>query len=65
MPTTINDPKNSWLQTISVTLLGTMSLVTGWLAYAGNHPAFWSFATLALILSFPIFDVHRKPESRE
>jgi hypothetical protein len=37
MPTTIKDPKNSWLQTISVTLLGTMSLVTGWLAYAGNH----------------------------
>ena len=71
MPTTINDPKNSWLQTISV------SLVTGWLAYASNHPAFWYFATLALILganlvmlaglilSFPIFDVHRKSESRE
>ena len=70
MPTTINDPKNSWLQTISV------SLVTGWLAYASNHPAFWYFATLALILganlvmlaglilSFPIFDVHRKSESR-
>jgi len=77
MPTTINDPKNSWLQTISVTLLGTVSLVTGWLAFAGNHPAFWYFATLALILganlvmlaglilSFPIFDVHRKSESRE
>ena len=77
MPTTINDPKNSWLQTISVTLLGTVSLVTGWLAYASNHPAFWYFATLALILganlvmlaglilSFPIFDVHRKSESRE
>ena len=70
MPTTINDPKNSWLQTISV------SLLTGWLAYASNHPAFWYFATLALILganlvmlaglilSFPIFDVHRKSESR-
>ncbi|MGB1666651.1 MAG: hypothetical protein ACPHDP_03150 [Pseudohongiellaceae bacterium] len=47
------------------------------LAYAGNHPSFWYFATLALILganlvmlaglmlSFPIFDVHRKSESRE
>jgi len=54
-----------------------VSLVTGWLAYAGNHPAFWYFATLALILganlvmlsglilSFPVFDVHRKSESRE
>ncbi|MGB1846787.1 MAG: hypothetical protein ACPHK1_02025 [Pseudohongiellaceae bacterium] len=30
MPTTINDHKNAWLQTISVTLLGTVSLETGW-----------------------------------
>ena len=71
LPPTIKDSKNSWFQTITVTVLGTGSLMTSWLAYAGHHPAFWYFATLAsilganlvmlvgLILSFPVFDVHR------
>lgn len=71
LPLTLRDDKNSWWQTISVSTLGTMSILTAALTIAGANPVFWYMATLSLvlggsltmlvglILSFPVFDVHR------
>lgn len=71
LPLTLRDDKNSWWQTIGVSTLGTMSMLTTALVIAGGNPVFWYMATLSLvlgasltmlvglILSFPVFDVHR------
>jgi len=71
LPKVISDPKNSWLQTISVIGFSTASVITGVLTIFLDNPAFWYMITLTLVLasalamviglvlSFPVFDVHR------
>ena len=78
LPKVVKDPKNEWTQTIAVSTCGFMSIATGILAILRDNPAFWYITTLALVLagtltmimglvlSFPVFDVHRKKaEQRE
>lgn len=72
LPRTIKDPKNSWWQTLGSIASGTASIFTGVLTIIGNNALFWYSATLSLVLltclimlaglvlSFPVFDVHRK-----
>lgn len=72
MPKVLRDPKNSWPQTVGVTTSGLASIATSVLTLTQNNPAFWYFATIALmlagtltmiiglVLSLPVFDVHRK-----
>ena len=71
LPKVLIDPKNSWSQTISATVTGTASLVAGALSILSDSPQFWYVTAMALtltaclamviglILSFPVFDVHR------
>ena len=75
IPKVLKDPKNSWPQTIGGTVFGTASLVAVAVCILRDNPAFWYvaamvltlgaslFMVIGLILSFPVFDVHRKKAS--
>lgn len=73
-PKALKDPKNPLLQAISIISVGTAGVLALFAAVFNSTPSFWYILALALflggclimvlglVLSFPVFDVHRKKE---